>query len=52
LIGAGIPEDRAREYERGINDGGILIGTRPRDDKHAADLERDFGSYGGTNVLR
>ena len=52
LIGAGIPEDRAREYERGINEGGILIGTRPRDDNHAADLERDFGSYGGTNVLR
>lgn len=52
LIGAGIPEDRAREYERGINEGGILIGTRPRDDKHAADLERDFGSYGGTNVVR
>lgn len=52
LIGAGIPEDRAREYERGINEGGILIGTRPRDDKHAADLERDFSTYGGTNVLR
>lgn len=52
LVGAGIPEDRAREYERGINEGGILIGTRPRDDKHAADLERDFGSYGGRNVLR
>lgn len=52
LIGAGIPEDRAREYERGINEGGILIGTRPRDDKHATDLERDFGAYGGTNVLR
>jgi uncharacterized protein YjbJ (UPF0337 family) len=52
LIGAGIPEDRAREYERGINDGGILIGTRPRDDRHATDLERDFGTYGGTNVIR
>ncbi len=52
LIGAGIPEDRAREYERGLNEGGIVIGTRARDEKHAADLERDFGSYGGTNVLR
>ena len=52
LIGAGIPEDRAREYEQGINAGGILIGTRPRDDKHAADLERDFGGYGGQHVLR
>lgn len=52
LIGAGIPEDRAREYERGLNEGGIVIGTRARDETHAADLERDFGSYGGTNVLR
>ena len=46
LIGAGIPEDRAKLYERGIRDGGIVIGTRARDDKHAADLERDFNSYG------
>ena len=50
LIGAGIPEDRAKEYERGINDGGIVIGTRYRDDEHAKELERDFTSYGGSNV--
>lgn len=50
LIGAGIPEERAREYERGINEGGILIGTRYRDDSHAKELERDFTSYGGSNV--
>jgi uncharacterized protein YjbJ (UPF0337 family) len=50
LIGAGIPEDRAREYERGLNEGGILIGTRYRDDEHAKELERDFTSYGGSNV--
>ena len=52
LIGAGIPEDRAKVYERGLNDGGILLGTRARDAAHAAELERDFGTYGGTNVLR
>lgn len=52
LIGAGIPEDRAQEYERGINDGGIVIGTRARDARHADELERDFGTYGGQNVLR
>lgn len=52
LIGAGIPEDRAQVYERGLNDGGILLGTRARDAAHAAELERDFGTYGGTNVLR
>jgi uncharacterized protein YjbJ (UPF0337 family) len=50
LIGAGIPEDRAREYEKGITDGGILIGTRYRDSDHARELEKDYTSYGGTNV--
>ncbi len=52
LIGAGIPEDRAKEYERGINEGGIVLGTRARDARHAEELERDFETYGGTNVLR
>ena len=51
-VGEGIPEDRAREYERGLNDGGIVIGTRARDAAHAAELEQDFGSYGGSNVRR
>ena len=52
LIGAGIPEERAREYERGLNEGGILIGARARDARHAEELERDFNSYGGRDVLR
>ena len=52
LIGAGIPEDRAAEYERGLKDGGIVIGTRARDEAHAASLERDFTSYGARNVQR
>ena len=52
LIGAGIPEARAKEYERGLNEGGILLGTRARDAAHAAELERDFGTYGGTHVMR
>jgi uncharacterized protein YjbJ (UPF0337 family) len=50
LIGAGIPEDRVRDYERGINDGGIVIGTKYRDPDHARELERDYTSYGGTHV--
>jgi uncharacterized protein YjbJ (UPF0337 family) len=52
LIGAGIPKDRAADYERGIKQGGIVIGTRPRDAQHAAELEREFGEYGGTHVRR
>lgn len=50
LVGAGIPEDRVRDYERGINDGGIVIGTKYRDDDHARQLERDYTDYGGTHV--
>ena len=52
LIGAGIPEERAQAYERGLKEGGIVIGTRARDDRHAEELERDFGTYGGRDVLR
>jgi uncharacterized protein YjbJ (UPF0337 family) len=52
LIGAGVPKDRAADYERGIKQGGIVIGTRPRDAQHAAELEREFGEYGGTQVRR
>ena len=50
MVGAGIPEERAAEYERGVKNGGIVIGTHARDDKHAADLQRDYESWGGTNV--
>ena len=52
LIGVGIPEDRAIAYDRGLREGGILIGTRARDEKEAAELERDFGVYGGSDIRR
>jgi hypothetical protein len=52
LVGAGIPKDRAEAYDRGVKSGGIVLGTRARDEKHAAELERDFGQYGGTNVMK
>lgn len=52
LVGAGIPEDRAMVYEKGLMDGGVVVGARARDDAHAAELERDFETYGGTGVRR
>jgi uncharacterized protein YjbJ (UPF0337 family) len=52
LVGAGIPEDRAAEYERGIKEGGIVLGTHARDEAHAASLESDFTNYGARNVRR
>lgn len=52
LIGSGIPEERAAEYDRGIREGGIVLGTRAKDDTHAAELEKDFSGYGARNILR
>ena len=51
LIGAGIPETRAVEYERGLKEGGIVLGTRARDEAHARELERDFTDRGARNIL-
>ena len=52
LIGAGIPEERAKVYDEGIRGGGIVLGTRARDEAHAAELERDFTTHGGRDILR
>ena len=52
LIGAGIPETRAAEYERGLKEGGIVLGTRAKDEAHATQLERDLTSHGARNILR
>jgi uncharacterized protein YjbJ (UPF0337 family) len=42
LIGAGIPEVQARDYEKAIDDGGIVLGVRAKDPQHAATLVREF----------
>ena len=42
--GSGVRARNQRRWNR--------IGTRARDEKQAGDLERDFGSYGGTSILR
>ena len=52
LIGSGIPEDRAREYERGINEGGILMGVNARSDEDAEYFENDWRSNRGEHVYR
>lgn len=52
LIGAGIPEERAKVYDQGIRSGGIVLGTRARDEAHAAELERDFTTHGGRQIIR
>ena len=54
LIGAlsdwGIREERARQYETGIHDGGILVGVKPRSDRDARHFVRQWKAIGGQHV--
>lgn len=42
LIGWGIPEDRAKEYETGIKEGGTVLGVKPRSTEDADYFETDW----------
>ena len=54
LIGAlsdwGIPEERVRQYEAGIHDGGILMGVKPRSDQDAQYFAQQWKASGGQHV--
>jgi uncharacterized protein (TIGR02271 family) len=62
LVGAGIPEDRARQYETGLNDGGILVGVNARPDqtdevrrvleRDGADDIQDDGTFRGNTAAQ
>ena len=52
LVGSGIPEERAKLYESGIKQGGILMGVRPRTPEDADYFEREWKSYRGENIYR
>jgi hypothetical protein len=50
LIGYGIPEDRARQYDRGIREGGIVMGVTPRSQQDAEYFEREWATCGGEQI--
>jgi hypothetical protein len=50
LVGWNIPEERVKEYESGIREGGILMGVRPRSDDDASHLEERWRNASGTRV--
>ena len=45
LVGMGIPEDRAKTYEKHLKEGGILMGVRPRTREDATSLQEDWKPY-------
>jgi len=52
LIGWGIPEERVKEYDEGIRDGGILMAVRPRTDEDASFFENSWRAQKGEHVYR
>jgi len=47
LIGWGIPEARAREYEKGLKEGGIVMGVAPRTSEDAEYFDQEWRRYRG-----
>ena len=52
LVGWGIPEERVKHYERGIKEGGIVMGVTPRTDEDAEYIEREWKNAKGEHVYR
>lgn len=52
LVGSGIPEDRARDYEEGIKNGGMVMGINPRNDEDADYFENEWRNSKGENIYR
>jgi hypothetical protein len=50
LIGWGIPEEQAREYERGIKEGGIVMGVHPRSAEDADYFDQEWRRYRGEMI--
>lgn len=52
LIGSGIPEEHAAEYERGIKEGGAVVGVTPRSNEDADYFENEWRGYRGEHIYR
>jgi len=52
LIGWGIPEERVKQYDQGIREGGILMAVKPRSEEDASFFENSWKSNRGENVYR
>lgn len=52
LVGLGIPEERAKAYEKGIKEGGIVMGVTPRSDEDAEYIEQEWKRHRGEEIYR
>ena len=51
LVGSGIPEDRAKQYEEGVKEGGIVLGFNARNEDDAKHFESEW-NQGGEGIYR
>ena len=52
LVGWNMPEERVKQYDEAIKNGGILMGVRPRSDEDAAYLENSWRDSNGQHIYR
>ncbi|WP_335339484.1 hypothetical protein [Hymenobacter sp. PAMC 26628] len=52
LVGSGIPEEHAAEYEEGVNNGGIVMGVKPRNAEDAKYFEDEFRRNNGDKIYK
>ena len=52
LIGWNMPEERVKDYEEGVNKGGILMGVRTKNDDDALHFENEWKKSGGERIYR
>ena len=52
LIGWNIPEERVKDYEEGIKNGGILMGVRTKNEDDAVHFENEWRQNRGEHVYR
>ena len=52
LIGAGITEDRAKKYEQGLREGGVLVAVRPKGPQSRHDVRRVLEANDDAGVER
>jgi hypothetical protein len=52
LVGSGIPEERAKLYEKGVREGGIVFGVTPRNEEDAGYFEQEWRNCRGEQIYR
>lgn len=52
LVGRGVDKEHAEHYDRGIREGGIVMGVNARSDEDADYFENEFRTHRGEHVYR